>query len=88
MTFSYSLIYALNAKHYGSAGAFYQPVDIIRVITKPLLFAGSELPIIRVVIKPLLFAGSELFIIRVVTKLLLFAGSELLQALVASIKLP
>jgi len=60
MTSFYSLIYASGTRHYSSAGAFYQPVDIIKVVIKPLLFAGSELLIIRVVIKLLLFAGSEL----------------------------
>jgi hypothetical protein len=60
MTSSYSSIYALSARYYGSAGAFYQLVNAIRVVTKPLLFTGSELLTIGVVTKPLLFAGSEL----------------------------
>jgi hypothetical protein len=77
MTSSYSLICALGARHCGGAGAFCQLVNTIGVVTKPLLFAGSELPTVGVVTKPLLFAGSELLAIGVVTKLLLFAGSEL-----------
>ena len=88
MTSSCSLIYALSARHCGSAGAFCQPVNTIRVVTKPLLFTGSELLVIRVVTKPLLFAGSELLTVGVVIKLSLVAGAELPQALVAGVELP
>jgi hypothetical protein len=77
MTSSCSLIYALGARHCGGTGAFCQPVNAAGVVTKPLLFTGSELPAAGVVTKPLLFTGSELLAVGVVTKLLLFAGSEL-----------
>jgi len=60
MTSFCSSIYASGARHCGGAGAFYQPVDAVRVVTKPLLFTGSELSTAGVVTKPLLFAGSEL----------------------------
>ena len=82
MTSSCSSICASGARHCGGAGAFCQPVDAAGVVTKPLLFAGSELLAAGVVTKLLLFAGSEL------PQGSLVAGAELPQALVAGVELP